>query len=181
MLIFTVFPIIYSIGGSNHYATNTAKLLQANNLAANTTEDCDYLLNAVYSWLAGATLEVSQEGWHFAYQHDDVFVLWAQLLPVRCPWQRVDGSVPISGVITVCPRAVYADYEEICSFWNSTAPLLPSEATTDYFAAELGTRAGGLLDLSYSEVAPADFNDGLSDAVFSVRVIASENHTLSMT
>lgn len=76
-------------------------------------------------------------------------MLWAQLLPKRCDWQREDG------VITVCPDYLFKTNEIACRAWEKTAALLDippdlhfdKSADDDAYedvASELHVRSGGL-------------------------------------
>jgi hypothetical protein len=161
------------MGQSNMFAQNQVKLLQANNLSANNTDLCDYLMDAVSAWLKGSTTEQIDYTIESSTQ-TDVFVLWAQLLPVRCPWQREDG------VITWCDPSLYDQYAA-CSFWNETKPPLPDLATPEYFADVLGERVGGILSIVISTVAYADFYSLESNQTYQVRVIVDENDTLAFS
>ena len=72
---------------------------------------------------------------------EDTFVLWAQLLPVRCDFQKKNAT---NGVITFCGNDdhstcmvwddIYDNFTEIC---NST---LDSDCLQNYFASELHLR-----------------------------------------
>jgi len=173
LCISIVFPVIYTLGNTNTTAANLVKLLQANNLAANTTADCDYLQNAVQSWKRGAASEHTRFSIYGTVQ--PVFVFWAQVLPVRCPWQYEDPYNG-DGVITVCPTDLLPVYQP-CRFWLRYSPDEPENATPAYFAAQSSTRVGGILDLSLSQDALLD----RLNETFSVRVIVDENSTLSFT
>jgi hypothetical protein len=167
LLITTVFPIIYSFGRSNKFASNQVRLLQANNLASNSTSACDYLQNAVDAWLRGTSSEGNATSLFDTTRSSEAYVLWAQLLPARCDWQRGDG------VITWCSSCVAAMCEP-CEFWNSTM-VSPPNATPDYFADVLGVRVGGIVELDM------DANVSWSDENYSVRVIFDETATLTFS
>jgi len=117
--IATLFPTIATLVALNPIGPFTMDLLQANNLAANSnsTEDCGYLKNAVDSWLK--SVANTQTSFIFESAHDDMFVIWAQLLPIRCDWQ--EGT---QGVITSCIGGNFTSdpTAEICTVWDDMAP-----------------------------------------------------------
>lgn len=181
LLIMAVFPVIYLLGDTNNAGTNLVMLLQENNIAANTTGDldCAYLKNAVQSWLRGSSAEHSSFDIYSASRNDDVFVLWAQLLPVRCAWQSEYPYREEDGVITHCRLQLLRNYEP-CKVWRATSPETPEEATAEYFADTMGIRVGGIRDMELRNYSiPAIFNGSLSNETFHVRVIYDENSTLS--
>jgi hypothetical protein len=168
-----VFPIIYSYGRSNKTASNQVRLLQANNLASNSTSACDYLQNAVQAWLLGTASEGNDSSLVDTTRNSEAYVLWAQLLPVRCDWQRNDG------IITWCDSC-----EENmcgpCDFWNNTI-VPPSNATPGYFADVLGVRVGGIVEFDIENSAPMLDRGLLTNQVYSVTVIVDETDTLAFS
>ena len=158
----------------NHFVANQVLLLQANNIASNSTADCDYLRDAVNAWRKNAWSEHASMRITRSSTADS-FLLFAQVLPVRCSWQRHDG------VITWCPPEYDAEYEA-CSFWNQETPYNPDEATPEYFASVTASRVGGIVEASLEEKDwPSDFysNAGFDNATFHVRAMFNENITLS--
>jgi hypothetical protein len=143
-------------------ATETVELLQANNIAAQ--DDCSYLESAIDSW---ANIAAVPQPASLLTKLEDTFVLWAQLLPIRCDFQRDDG------VLTYCygddsrPNGVYP-----CTVWDDHAPTDPGEATEEYFADELGIRLDGVRKLSRQGI------DEFSD--YGVSIIYNENPTVSL-
>lgn len=172
-----MFPLIYSVGLSNPSATSQVSLLQANNVASNASDDCQYLQVAVRSWLQGSAVE--QTGFGVHGRRNPVFILWAQVLPVRCAWQTNGGSLPADGVITRCAPSL-VEHSNACAFWNESMPPLPSEATPSYFANILGERPGVIIEYSLSEQVPSSFIAS-GGSTFTVRVICDEGHTLYYT
>jgi hypothetical protein len=146
--IVVVLPLLLSINVTNRVAPNLVELLQGNNVQANSTNDCDYLKSAVDSWL---NLAVTPQPATFVSTQEEIFVLWAQLLPKRCPWQNDDG------VITVCSESLEKSRQTACETWQKTASLLGDESITLHsttgealddvkvdFANELHIRDGGI-------------------------------------
>lgn len=152
---------------------NQAKLLQANNLISNSTSDCDYLQDAVYAWLLGTASEDHDYALLGSRKVLDVFVLWAQLLPVRCDWQRDDG------IITWC-SACEGDACSQCTFWNETL-VPPDQATPDYFAEVLGVRVGGILEFELDATAPMSIFGQVSDQLYTVKIIVDESDSLTFS
>ena len=121
-------------------------LLLANNVAApsKSQEDCTYLKSSVQSWLQMAA--IPQPASLFK-NVEDTYVLWAQLLPVRCDFQREDG------VITFCKgQAIEASFEgaaaHTCFVWDEYSPENPDDATPFYFAKHLSLRWQGIRQIS---------------------------------
>jgi hypothetical protein len=171
LLIVTVFPIIYSFGKANNFSFNQVRLLQANNLVANSTTECDYLHNAVESWIQGTSGEEHDYSLLGKWRNVDSYVLWAQLLPIRCDWQREDG------IITWCTECI-GNMCETCSFWNRTI-VPPSEATPNYFANVLGVRVGGIVAYQLQNVTAMFAQGSVSNQSYSVKVIVDETDTLT--
>jgi hypothetical protein len=151
-------------------------LLQENNLVANSSEpdDCAYLYNAVGAWLLGTSGKEQDYSVFGARRELDAYVLWAQLMPVRCDWQREDG------VITLCSWTCDED-EHICtacSLWNRTY-LPPDEATPERFADVLGVRVGGILEYKLEAYAPLSDQGQVVNQSYSVKVIVNESDTLT--
>lgn len=102
--------------------------------------DCAYLKTAVQSWLKMAA--VPQPASLFD-NVEDTYILWAQLLPVRCDFQREDGVITFcssqgeNGLLTQAAPST-------CVVWDEHSPATPQDATEDYFAEELSLRAEGI-------------------------------------
>jgi hypothetical protein len=170
-----------------HYHTD---LLQANNLAANTnsTEDCAFLLNAVTAWLMSAGAVPSSHRFINAYD-DTVALMWGQLLPVRCDWQRNLTPPYTAGVITLCvdgdPDRLPPQLgggtlpSQLCDVWTE-GPDDAADATTDYFADEFDLRVGGLTAMIRSTTAPANFSNGMTEEEFYVKVIYNGGHFIAL-
>lgn len=100
---------------------------------------------------------------------------WAQLLPVRCDWQRDDG------VITYCADTSNNITHQFCRHWKETLPTSPEDATTEHFARQLGVRTLGIVEIVMSQTSPADFTNDTATADFYVRAIVNETHTVALT
>ena len=131
-----------SLSEQNLVSYNMVDLLQAQNLAAPSPseEDCSYLKTSVQSWLRMAI--TPQPAARFA-NVEDTFVLWAQVLPVRCDFQREDG------VITFCSNRGDGDVQDLpsasaCTVWDDNSPADPEDATEYYFAEQLSLRPEGI-------------------------------------
>ena len=106
-----------------------------------------------------------------SYRNEDAYVLWAQLLPVRCDFQK--NSSFDYGLITYCEGRSDREYDEnLCSVWDGAAPPYPENATDRYFANELGLRKEGIRSIVDST--------GISGEEYSVEVIFNENTTVSL-
>jgi hypothetical protein len=160
--IVIVFPLLGSLTQQNIVATKTVELLQANNIAA--LGDCAYLESAISSWVNIAAVPQPASP---LPKLQDTYVLWAQLLPIRCDFQRDDG------VLTYCdgdpsrPNGVYP-----CEVWDDYAPASPSEATVEYFAEVLYIRSDGVREI--------ERNGTGKFPEYSVVVIYNENPTVSL-
>jgi hypothetical protein len=136
-----VLPLLDSLTQQNVAATKLIELLQTNNFAAE--YDCDYLETAVNSWV---NMAVKPQPPSLITTSEDTFVLWAQLLPSRCGFQREDG------VITSCKgkESLLVSAPDTCRVWDAKAPASPDEATESYFARELNLRLG-VIRIFFSE------------------------------
>jgi hypothetical protein len=167
-------PVLLTGFSRNPVSYNQVLLLQANNVISNKTEDCAYLFSAVQSWLRSATVAHND----FRVIDDPnrmIYLAWAQLLPVRCDWQRSDG------VITYCPLGYSVTESPLCIYWSVTAVDSIVDATPEYFADNLGVRAGAMVEIVSQEIALAGFEDGANTADFYVRAIFNESETIALT
>jgi hypothetical protein len=102
--------------------------------------------------------------------------LWAQLLPVRCDFQRPDG------VITICDYQgeIRNDHlNQTCEIWKNS-PNDTNDATPEYYADMLGIRVGGITEYAKSQNGQLTYeNFTVSNETFSVRLIANENHVIA--
>ncbi len=172
-------PILLSFLGQNIAAPNYVNLLQQNNLMlseANVTS-CEFLQQTIEAWLdVGANVQ------NPVPQYDVTqYVLWAQLLPVRCDFQDE------SGVITKCTNetSFSGSYfpNKTCDVWD-LAPPDPNDATPEYYANLTGIRVGGITEYAAMDTALLTFAlDGNSsifpNTTFSVRLLVNENHAIS--
>lgn len=165
MFIVVVLPVILVLQEFNPVAPNMVQLLQENNLAATSDQDCEYLETAVKSWLTGIAVAQSDS----RTENQDTYILWAQLLPVRCEFQKTSlGNEP--GVITDCGLLENYDTPSVCEVWNITE----SNPSPDYFAEELNIRQGGIFDYFLNDTVGGD-------NYFSVRVMINHNNIISVT
>lgn len=138
---------------------------------ANVTS-CDFLEDTINAWL-GLGANVQNRVPHYNVTQ---FVLWAQLLPKRCDFQRPDG------VITVCDESRNSFPNASCDIWNGG--LDPNDATPAYFANSLGIRVGGISDyaVAQSETLTIALDGNFSsypNETFSVRLLVNENHAIA--
>jgi hypothetical protein len=166
------------MGRQNPVAYYHTDLLQAYNLAANTTDDldCAFLENAVTAWIRSTGSVPSSH--RFTDEYDDTaFLVWGQLLPVRCDWQRDDG------VITTCPTNDNPEDDlpdRLCDVWDTSKPHDVDGASTQLFADEFDLRVGGFRHFVRNTTAPADFGNGTTDEHFYVDVIFNGGHYISL-
>lgn len=171
MTIICLLPALYAGLTRNPVSRNQVYLLQDNNVASNSTDDCDYLLNAAQAWLySSATIQTFYE--LIDDDNRDAHLLWAQILPVRCSWQRDNG------VITTCDsfRSV-TTIDSICEYWDNTMTTYPS---TEYFADSLATRPGTILDVTLHTFSPSNFDTINTISEFSVRAFYNEAHPIAL-
>lgn len=174
MTIISLLPALYAGLTRNPVSRTQLHLLQGNNLVSNSTEDCAYLFNAVQSWLYGsARIQTFYE--LIDDNGRDPHLLWAQLLPVRCVWQRNNG------VITTCDTfRVSTTVDSICDYWDSIDDRVTTDPSKEYFADSLGTRPGGILDVSIKSVALTNFNNSETLSEFYVRAFYNEAHPIAL-
>ncbi|KAG7349730.1 adenylate cyclase family protein [Nitzschia inconspicua] len=170
VLVVTILPLLNAINQQNLVADSVTKLLQANNLAAlSGISDCEYMEFAIESWLNMAIVPQPPSK---IREINHSFVLWAQVLPVRCPFQN------ITGVITSCrgPLSKYREMPEnkpTCDIWDTFSPATSEEASVEYFAEALKLREGGIVKKTAESS-----GDTLSG--FNVTVVYNENPTISL-
>lgn len=172
LVIVALGPTLYSATTRNPVSYNEVHLLQANNLASNTTDTCDYLENAVLAWFRSVKLVRPS----FHPGNEDSIIQWVQMLPVRCDWQNEDG------VVTYCEGFPSETSSRLsCDVWESSLPSFPEDATPQYFADERGLRIQGINEIFVNETGPADFGDGNTTVYFSVRAIFNETDAIAYT
>lgn len=183
LCIVTFFPAINTLWVANTVASEQVAHLQALNVLSNSTDDCDFLLNAVVNWLrSGASVHLDRFDWLSSSGHG-LFLVWAQLLPVRCDWQRPDGIITDCRVDERSPTAGVH-----CRVWADTWPGVDENTNTDdvamatpnFFADLLGLRPGGLQEHDEMALALNDFNATSSVSTFEVRGIFNESHTIAL-
>lgn len=175
--VVTVLPSIATLWKQNPLGPRSVDLLMSYNIAANSTDDCDFLQQAVGSWLS--SVAIVGDNYVKTKNYDpvkDVYVLWAEIRPVRCYWQRSDG------VITNCdlyaeknPRLAVA-----CNFWNLSAQVSPDSVTDKYLANVMGIRPGEAMDLGKSSMLFSDFDGIVEETSFYVRSVFNESHAVSL-
>lgn len=141
------------------------ELLLRNNVLSASTDDCAYLQQSAYSWLRGMVNSTTNPRFRNK-PYDFLYVVWAQILPVRCGWQLPNG------VITVCPEG-----EDLCSIWAELQAQ--DEVDRGYLAGILKVRPGELVDVQHIGYANATFNGIIAETTFSVRAIFNESTSVS--
>lgn len=158
-------------------------------MQANATDnECDYLKSVVDSWL---NVAVVPQPTSFVPSQEDTFVLWAQLLPIRCDWQRDDG------VITFCSddSPLIESYGHTCDNWMDLIDLgmhsvehIDTSSCDDIsgpikmeLANELNIRPSGIKStcLMGVEMVPC-YQDGMVPSNFNVTVFYNHNPTISL-
>jgi hypothetical protein len=161
-------PIILTLsGGVNDAGKDMVTLLEVNNilLAEANETSCDFLEDTIYSFLGLDAIVLNKVG----HYHERTYLLWAQLLPVRCNFQSSDG------VITQCTGDHYFN-PHVCDVWN-LAPEDPSDATPQYFAEKMGIRVGGITQYNPAFTTSSNFSIA-PNTTFSVRALLNENHVI---
>jgi hypothetical protein len=170
--IICLFPVFFADLSRNPVARNQVLLLQSNNLASNSTGDCDFLFFAVQSWLNSAGIARASFGVVVQRSYQ---VQWAQLLPIRCDWQRQDG------VITVCGYERPTALNSACDYWENTITEDSNDATSEHFAYFIDARPDGIVEITNQTLAAADFVDGRTEALFVVRAFFDESYVIALT
>jgi hypothetical protein len=181
-----ILPLFFGINLQNVVSDNLSKILQANNLVSESGfRDCEYLQNAIDAWINIAI--VDQPGRTSILQPKEgteayTFVLWAQVLPVRCPFQNETGT------ITSCTdkSKYFKEYNNItCNIWDTQAPP-PSIVASDtdshdaietYFAENLVLRKGGIITKTSPKIPNSYQFEALNE--FKVTVVYNENPTIT--
>jgi hypothetical protein len=162
---------------SNNLSNEMTKLLLATNMAANTStlESCAFLRSSVNSWLLAASQQPTLYNL-LDEQQENVYLTWAQLLPVRCSWQQPNG------LITTCRDNPALQDLASCSFWNSTFSIVnESQPSREYLASELSVREGGISLSQNVGTGPANFGTGNMSAVFYVSAAWNNNQKIALT
>eukprot|EP00429_Kryptoperidinium_foliaceum_P039921 CAMPEP_0176166240 /NCGR_PEP_ID=MMETSP0120_2-20121206/85020_1 /TAXON_ID=160619 /ORGANISM="Kryptoperidinium foliaceum, Strain CCMP 1326" /LENGTH=1393 /DNA_ID=CAMNT_0017503773 /DNA_START=61 /DNA_END=4240 /DNA_ORIENTATION=- len=168
--IVLVLPMLVTLTQQNLVSYKMVDLLQAHNLAApsSSEDDCAYLEASVQAWLRSAA---APQPTSLLDNVVDTYILWAQLLPVRCDFQRDDG------VITICDGQMNDDWIRVssssCSIWDDSSPSSPSDASEAYFAEQLNLRFEGIRELGRE-----DSVNGLTG--FETRVFVNDNPTIAL-
>lgn len=185
--IVIILPLLVSRFKTNSVSTDLTRVLQANNAQAMEMDDCDFLKSAVDSWLNMAMVPQPES---FGKAHEDTFVIWAQVLPVRCDWQREDG------IITYCDDSTnfMQGHKEVCDLWEDTLQwgmISDSQegwglegkvdAVRSHLAEELNLRMPAIQWKCFqgAESAPCSAVSS-SESQFNVTVFYNNNPTVSM-
>lgn len=180
-----VVPLFYTVTYQNLTSLNLTKLLQAENLASTTgLYDCNYLEEAIDSWLNLAIVDQRED--HEGDTNETPYVLWARVLPVRCPFQDKRG------VITSCQGkqkrfrtcGECAQYEPTCDLWDSSDPIPDvgygnTTEIREYFAKELNLRGDGIFVYQQPTTKDRFALDAMDP--FQVTVVFNQNPTIEQT
>lgn len=168
-----VFSTIQVNGGTNTLASSMTKQLQATNLITpgSDASTCTFLEKSVLSWLAGTSGMKGTMG----KRQTQTYVMYLQLLPVRCPFQGEDGVA----TSYFCSEEFRSNasmtknerLDDLCQVWGRT-----SENTTITELADLANIRTGAIE-TYSE---SSINDA-SGATFSVTAIFNESSSIHLS
>lgn len=139
-------------------------LLQQNNIEAGMSE-CTFLESSVRAWLqiAGVEYQVGPNVGAF-----EVYVLWAQVLPIRCAFQEPYG------VVTRCADDPYGNTTRSCNVWQNITGNA-STVSESFFANQLDVRVGGIREYQRDTIVPIN----MTNTAFSVRAFVNHNATVS--
>eukprot|EP00978_Attheya_sp_CCMP212_P041425 scaffold237497_cov58-Attheya_sp.AAC.5 len=167
-------------GGSNLTGLNMLDLLYQNNLAVpNATEqNCAYLEATVSSWLQ------SNYRTHLGSRSadTDLYLLWAQVLPVRCPFQDELNN----GVITACPQnsSIWKDEANaisVCTLWDDVPNTTDEGSLLQYFSDALNIRTGVILPNSKSiTILYKDYIGDDQVEAFNVTVMYNQGYSVNV-
>jgi hypothetical protein len=129
--IVALLPMLYTIaidGGSNNSSYNMVKLLQHNNVLANSQQDCAYLENAADSWLRSTAFVQEDQ----VSAKPELSLVWAQLLPVRCAFQGTNGIITAQSCEAAESSSDVFDerLEEVCNVWGIAGSASASQETS---------------------------------------------------
>lgn len=153
LFIVSAFPLLYSVTSNNTLLLRQAEYLQQMNLAAPTADDCDYLQDAVRSWVSQASYQADQAS---VFQQ----VEWVQLLPIRCEWQEHPRGY------IFCDEAIVGTVGPLCD---------SSEEDFDIFVKTLAEQSEARAS-AFREIVPK--SDTASEQ-FVVKVLFNESRTIS--
>ncbi|GAX12010.1 hypothetical protein FisN_8Lh104 [Fistulifera solaris] len=177
LAVVAILPSITTLWKQNPLGTKSLDLLMAYNIAANSTDDCEFLQHAVSSWLSSVAIVSDSYVKTGNYKLvEDVYVLWAEMRPVRCDWQRNDGVITKCDLFDVkVPGIALA-----CDLWNSTMRDSPDGVTNNYLASQIGIRTGEALDLEKRKWGMSDFYGSIEEDEFYVRSVFNESHAVAL-
>jgi hypothetical protein len=181
--IVSLFPLLNVArenGGANISGLNMLDLLYQNNLAVPNADEqnCAYLEATVTSWLQ------SNYRTHTGSSSRDtnLYLLWAQVLPVRCPFQDELNN----GVITTCSQNDSTWTEEgnsvdACTLWDDIPNTTDEGPLKQYFSDELNIRTGVII--SETKSTNIEYFDFIGDdqfAAFNVTVMYNQVYSVNV-
>ena len=171
VFIVTILPMIISYRSQNFINEELFDLLHETNveISSSSEEACFYLQQFIQTWLL--TAESMQPDSKLL--KNNTYLLWARILPRRCPFQRPDG------VITVCDDSSPTRELEACALWpkNDTLPFDNFDNLPEFFAKTEDIRVGGIREIRLQEVAPC----AEGECEFETHVLFNDNFTVSYT
>jgi len=168
-----VFSTLQVNGGTNTLASSMTKQLQATNLITpgSDSSTCAFLEKSVLSWLAGTSGMKRTMG----KRRTQTYVMYLQLLPVRCPFQGEDGVATSyfcsEAFRSTASMAKNERLDDLCHVWGQT------NATTSITQlAQLASIRTGAIE-TYSET---NVNN-LTGTAFSVTAKFNESSTIHLS
>jgi len=184
LLVFIVgmLPLIYSVypnGGANNRNTNMVKLLNSNNAIApsNSSKHCAYLEHTMRSFLDASAFGVKD--FFFENKTNSLsasYMLWLQILPVRCPFQGPDGVITASICRLDFNKSSLAHYDAIdqnlCPVWSQGN----ENSTRHDLGKQIGVHPANIVEYRASRT--MFVNSAVVD--YSVTAMINESHTVKM-
>ena len=167
-----VFSTIQVNGGTNTLASSMTKQLQATNLITpgSDANTCTFLEKSVLSWLA-STSGMKQMG----KLGSQTFVMYLELLPIRCPFQGEDGVVTsyfcTEDFRLKASMAKNERLDELCKVWGGT-----NSSTNVTDLADIAGIRTGAID-TYSE----ENMNNVTGTVFSVTARFNESSSIHLS
>jgi len=161
-----VFGTIQVNGGTNTISSSMTTQLQATNLIAPGSDDatCSFLKKSTFAWLTGTA------GMKGSINADHIYVMWLQILPVRCDFQGDDGVVTqyfCSQVFRdTASMAKNEKLDNLCQVWGNTNV----NSTIAELAQIAGIRPGEI----------ESFTDEANGTGFSVTARFNESHSVHL-
>ena len=163
---------------------SSVEYLQASNLAINGTDDesCAFFEETVVHWVASYLFETNNGG------SDTKSLLFLEIQPVRCDWQRgpeggeTDGTLLSSfcGNSNMMAKCVNLHSEELCQKLCESWSISDQEERINYYEYTFGIRPSVTFSTSSGSIGTYSTEEGeIVEDYFSVGALFNEQDSVS--